>query len=76
MSETYAERAERVQRQVAELLFLEPGELGPHEDLFAAGLDSIRLMTLAEQWRAEGAAISFADLAERPTVAAWAELLT
>lgn len=33
-------------------------------------------MSLVEKWRAEGARISFVDLAERPTLRQWAELLT
>ncbi|MEV0582818.1 phosphopantetheine-binding protein [Nonomuraea sp. NPDC050310] len=70
-----SELAERLRAQVAEILYLDPGELAPDDDLIAAGLDSIRLMTLAEVWKAEGAEVSFPDLVERPTLAAWAELL-
>jgi len=48
---------------------------GDDDDLFDAGLDSIRLMTVVEHLRAGGHDVSFVDLAERPTVSAWAELL-
>ena len=49
--------------------------VGDDDDLFDAGLDSIRLMTVVEHLRAGGHDVSFVDLAERPTLTAWAELL-
>lgn len=67
--------AERLRAEIAELLYLDPGELDADENLIEAGLDSIRVMTLIERWKRDGVELSFADLAERPTVAAWAELL-
>jgi len=33
-------------------------------------------MSLVESWRGEGAEVSFMDLAEEPTLEAWARLLT
>ncbi|MEV0650148.1 isochorismatase family protein [Phytomonospora sp. NPDC050363] len=38
------------------------------ENLVDAGLDSIRVMTLVEGWKARGFQVGFADLAEDPTV--------
>jgi bifunctional isochorismate lyase/aryl carrier protein len=49
--------------------------VGDDDDLFDAGLDSIRLMTVVEHLRAGGHDVSFVDLAERPTLAAWVDLL-
>lgn len=63
---------ELVRATVAPLLD-EP--VGDGDDLFDAGLDSIRLMTVVERLRADGHDVSFVDLAERPTLNAWAELL-
>lgn len=60
---------------VAEQLYLTPAEVSDSEDLFADGLDSVRLLGLVERWRDRGAEITFADLAERPTLAAWWTLL-
>ena len=58
--------------QVTEVL----GEpVADDDDLIDAGLDSIRLMTLIERWRADGHEVSFVDLAEQPTIAGWAGLL-
>jgi aryl carrier-like protein len=62
---------EDVRAQVAELLFEDPAELADDEELIDWGLDSVRVMTLVEQWRKRGVQITFADLAERPTLADW-----
>jgi bifunctional isochorismate lyase/aryl carrier protein len=64
-----------VRSDVAEQLYLEPDELSESENLFTAGLDSVRLLGLVERWRELGAAVTFADLAEQPTLDAWWPLL-
>ncbi|TDD82649.1 isochorismatase [Saccharopolyspora karakumensis] len=66
---------EAVREQVAELLYEDPSELTDDEDLIDWGLDSVRIMTLVEQWRKQGVQITFADLAERPTLADWWKVL-
>lgn len=66
---------ERLRADVAELLGEDPADIPPDEDLADWGLDSVRLMALAERWRAEGADVAVVQLAERPVLAAWAELL-
>jgi bifunctional isochorismate lyase/aryl carrier protein len=38
------------------------------DDLLDAGLDSIRVMNLIEQWKAAGHEVGFADLAAEPTI--------
>ena len=60
-----------VREEVAELLFADPAELNDDENLVDFGLDSVRIMTLVERWRRLGVQITFADLAERPTLADW-----
>ncbi|WP_394617203.1 phosphopantetheine-binding protein [Lentzea sp. JNUCC 0626] len=65
-----------VRAQLAERLYLEPGELTDDADLFAEGLDSVTIVDLVEEWREGGAAVSFADLAEQPTLRAWWDLLS
>ncbi|MER6992605.1 phosphopantetheine-binding protein [Saccharopolyspora hirsuta] len=62
---------EDVREQVAELLYEDPAELTDEENLMDWGLDSVRIMTLVEKWRRLGVQITFADLAERPTLAEW-----
>ncbi|MFJ3876986.1 phosphopantetheine-binding protein [Streptomyces sp. NPDC090077] len=66
---------DRLLRDVADVLCAEPEEIDPDENLLDQGLDSIRLMSLVSRWRAEGARTAFVDLAERPTLREWAELL-
>lgn len=64
-----------IRRDVAELLYLSPEEVDDGEDLLAAGLDSVRILTLVEQWRGAGVEVSFTELAEQPTLGAWLSLL-
>ena len=45
-----------------------------HDDLIELGLDSIRIMRIADRLRREGVTVSFADLARRPTLAEWERL--
>lgn len=61
--------------EVAHLLQIPGSDLQTTDNLLYAGLDSIRLMSLVERWRRAGASITFVDLAERPTLADWWNLL-
>jgi bifunctional isochorismate lyase / aryl carrier protein len=63
-----------VHTDVAEVLHLD--EVPADRNLFEIGLDSIRLITLLERWRAVGAEVTFLELAERPTLDDWLPLLT
>jgi bifunctional isochorismate lyase/aryl carrier protein len=63
-----------VRAHVAEVLEEPAADIGDHDDLLDRGLDSIRLMNLVERWRELGITTSFVDLAETPTVSAWAKL--
>ncbi|GAA4918305.1 aryl carrier-like protein [Actinomycetospora succinea] len=66
---------DRLRADIAAALGEAPEDVGDDDDLMDLGLDSIRLMSLVEAWRAEtGAEIGFVDLAEEPTVAAWSRL--
>jgi aryl carrier-like protein len=63
-------------QDVAQLLGESPDDVPIDESLVDYGLDSIRLMTLAAQWRGEhGISVAFQDLAERPVIEVWACLL-
>ncbi|KRE88748.1 hypothetical protein ASG87_09270 [Frateuria sp. Soil773] len=65
----------QVRAQVQALL-TEPGAApGDDEHLIELGLDSLQLMRLVNQWRKAGAAVSFAQLIERPWLGAWWPLL-
>ncbi|MHA6626141.1 phosphopantetheine-binding protein [Pseudonocardia sichuanensis] len=67
---------EQVRADVADLLGCDPAEIDPDEDLLDRGVDSIRLMSLVEQWRQAGATgLEFADLAEQPVLRHWEKLV-
>ncbi|MCM6772497.1 phosphopantetheine-binding protein [Nocardia sp. CDC159] len=65
----------QLRAEVAAELYLTAEELDPEADLFAAGLDSVRVLALVERWRAAGARIGFMDLIEQPTLRQWWERL-
>ncbi|MBK3496762.1 isochorismatase [Viridibacillus sp. YIM B01967] len=62
--------------QIADLLGESPSDIGDNENLVDIGIDSIRMMSLVEILRGKGAEINFMQLAEKPTIAAWWELLS
>ncbi|WP_249605153.1 isochorismatase family protein [Chromobacterium sp. IRSSSOUMB001] len=70
-----APSAEALRAAVAELLQQPASDIGLDDNLLDWGLDSIRLMSLLEQWRALGAEIDFIELAQQPSVNAWQALL-
>ncbi|WP_175731033.1 isochorismatase family protein [Burkholderia ambifaria] len=61
--------------QVARSLRIPAADLREHDNLVDCGLDSIRMMTLVEQWRAQGYDVTFVQLAEQPTLGAWTQVL-
>ncbi|GIX22570.1 MAG: vibriobactin-specific isochorismatase [Gammaproteobacteria bacterium] len=65
-----------LRHEVAALLGCAPEAIGEADDLLALGLDSIRLMMLAERWQAPGREVSVTAMLERPTLADWRALLT
>jgi aryl carrier-like protein len=57
----------RLKEELSELLETPIEEIGDDDNLLDHGLDSIRIMGLAEAWSAAGGQeIAFADLAEAP----------
>ncbi|MFD4467428.1 phosphopantetheine-binding protein [Rhodococcus sp. NPDC058505] len=66
---------DRVIADLAALLDLPADELTDEADLLDLGLDSVRLMSLVERWRSEGAVVDFVDLASDPQLGAWVEVL-
>ncbi|MGC0422039.1 phosphopantetheine-binding protein [Embleya sp. AB8] len=65
-----------IRADVAEILGEDPTEIPADENLVDYGLDSVRVMALIERWsREHGVTVDFADLAERPTLEGWAELV-
>ncbi|KQU57001.1 non-ribosomal peptide synthetase [Rhodococcus sp. Leaf278] len=66
---------EKLRAQVAELIGVEPDSVSLDANLFELGLESIVLMRLVGRFRKQGSAVTFADLAARPTISAWSELV-
>lgn len=63
-----------IRAEVAALLELDPACLGDEDDLFSHGVTSLEVMTLASRWSTVEP-VSYAELVERPSVVAWADLL-
>ncbi|GEE03141.1 hypothetical protein nbrc107696_35870 [Gordonia spumicola] len=62
---------------LADMLGVPSGELDDSTNILDMGLDSVRLMTLVERWRAAGSAdVDLVTLAEVPEVGAWVRELT
>lgn len=69
-----ADTRSHVRNEVAELLGIAAVEIDDDDDLLDHGLDSIRLMMLADRWRADGGPDAMALMADR-RISAWADLL-
>ncbi|MGE7781719.1 isochorismatase family protein [Peribacillus sp. NPDC097264] len=68
---------EELRMMIFDLLGEDPSEgLEDHEDLIDRGMDSIRMMSLVEMLRGKGAEINFMQMAEKPTIADWWNLLS
>lgn len=72
---TSALTASSILTALSEQLEIPVAEIQPQDNLLMLGLDSVRLITLVGKWQAEGAKVSFEDLAEEPTFEAWVEKL-
>ncbi|MFE6358462.1 amino acid adenylation domain-containing protein [Streptomyces sp. NPDC057806] len=64
-----------LRRVVTELLGAGAEPPGDQDNLIELGLDSLKLMRIADRCRRTGLDIGFADLARRPTLAGWGGLL-
>ncbi|MEH0423038.1 phosphopantetheine-binding protein [Streptomyces sp. B21-083] len=61
---------------LAEYLYLRPDEVDLADNPLYAGLDSLRIVTLMERWRATGVEATFVELAERTSFGQWWQLLS
>ncbi|MEV0246189.1 phosphopantetheine-binding protein [Nocardia sp. NPDC050712] len=68
---------QQVRADIAAALDVRPEELAEDTNLLDAGLDSVRLMSLVEKWRAAGATqIDFVTLAAEPVLGLWLDVVT
>ncbi|MFT4200459.1 amino acid adenylation domain-containing protein [Gordonia sp. (in: high G+C Gram-positive bacteria)] len=75
MSVVSSEAGLDLRAEVAAALGAEADSLTPDADLVMHGLDSLRIMRLAGQWRKRGHDVDFKRLAADPTLDAWERLL-
>lgn len=76
LSESYDSNMEVTKKRVADLLEVPVSSISNTENLLDLGLDSIRIMSLVEDWRQEGIEVDFMELSENPTVQNWHNLVT
>ncbi len=48
-------------------------DIGDNDNLVYEGLDSMMLMSIVEDLRAQGILVTFLELVEQPTIEAWLE---
>ncbi|MFB7674501.1 phosphopantetheine-binding protein [Kitasatospora purpeofusca] len=61
---------------LAELIGVSPSEVEDDANLVQLGLGSLEMMRLVTKWRRAGLAVSFGELTDTPTFAAWNERIT
>jgi bifunctional isochorismate lyase/aryl carrier protein len=67
---------DRMRADIARMLHESPEDILDDDNLMDLGLDSMRLMKLASQWREAGARVEFADLAVEATLGRWWALVS
>lgn len=67
---------EDVREQAAALLEVSSSELSDTDDLMMMGLDSIRLMSLVEEWRQVGVDVNFMEIVKKRTLSDWWSLIS
>ena len=66
---------ESMRADIARILHEDPSEIGNDDNLMDLGLDSMRTMTLASQWRDAGVNIDFSEMALNATLGHWWSLV-
>lgn len=68
---------DRLRQDIADILEVPASDIENGVSLVDLGLDSMRIMELAERWSDEmGTVVDFASLAEHPEVGAWWDLVS
>lgn len=66
---------QRVLDDVAQILEVDSSTLSRETSLSDAGLDSLRMVMLVENWRANGNEVDFQELISLPTLGQWIDAL-
>lgn len=67
---------DRMRADIAAVLRESPDAVVAGENLVDLGLDSIRIMTLAERWSGPSVRVEFEDLAEMPELNHWFDVVS
>ena len=66
---------QRIINDVAQILKVDASTISRETTLADAGLDSLRMVMLVENWRAEGNEVDFQELISLPTLGQWIDAL-
>lgn len=66
---------QRVVDDVAQILEVDSSTISRDTALADAGLDSLRMVMLVENWRSEGNEVDFQELISLPTLGQWIDAL-
>lgn len=66
---------QRIIDDVAAILEVDASTISRDTTLSDAGLDSLRMVMLVENWRAEGNEVDFQELISLPTLGQWVDAL-
>jgi salicylate synthase len=67
---------QQMRADIAALIGRKPEEIDERQNLIEQGLDSVAMMTLVSKWHYLGVAADLVELAGRPTIEAWWEMLS
>lgn len=66
---------QRIIDDVAQILEVDAATMSRETTLADAGLDSLRMVMLVENWRSEGNDVDFQELISLPTLGQWIDAL-
>lgn len=66
---------QRIIDDVAQILEVDAATISRETTLADAGLDSLRMVMLVENWRSEGNDVDFQELISLPTLGQWIDAL-
>lgn len=66
---------QRIIDDVAQILEVDASTISRETTVSDAGLDSLRMVMLVENWRAEGNEVDFQELISLPTLGQWIDAL-
>ncbi|EJN00009.1 phosphopantetheine-binding protein [Phyllobacterium sp. YR531] len=62
---------QQMRQDIADMIYVDPEEIGKNDNLMDLGLDSMRAMNLVLLWQQRNIHLNFAELATSLTLAHW-----